>query len=142
MGERRYTILVVDDNLDLLDLLSEGLSPHFTIILAHDGEEGLSMFIQERPDCAVIDIKMPGIDGLQLVRALRGDPETSDIPLILLTAMAEEQGMLPGMASGADRYLTKPVLPSELIPAIQEAIAISQLERERRLRLLAEQEGV
>jgi CheY-like chemotaxis protein len=93
-----------------------------------------------QPDCAIIDIRMPDIDGLQLVRTLRGDPTTRDMPLIILTAMPEEQGLLPGLLSGADRYMTKPALPSELIPAIQNAIALSAAERGRRLRSLVEGE--
>jgi DNA-binding response OmpR family regulator len=139
MDDRRYTILVVDDNPDLLELLSEGLSVYFTIELAHDGIEGLKSISLSRPDCAIIDIKMPGLDGLQLVRALRGDPETLDIPLIILTALPDEQGMIPSLLSGADRYMTKPVLPSELIAAIHEALAISQQERDQRMRSLADE---
>jgi CheY-like chemotaxis protein len=141
MAEPHHTILVVDDNPDLLELLREGLSDHFTILLARGGAEGLTRVMEARPDCAIIDIRMPGVDGLQLVRTLRGDPETRDMPLIILTALPEEQGLLPGLLSGADRYLTKPALPSELIPAILDAITLSAQERTRRLRALALEEG-
>jgi CheY-like chemotaxis protein len=141
MAEPHRTILVVDDNPDLLELLREGLSDHFTILLARDGAEGLIIAAEAHPDCAIIDIRMPGIDGLQLVRTLRGDPQTREMPLIVLTAMPEEQGLLPGLLSGADRYVTKPVLPSELIPAIHDVIALSAQERNRRLRALVEEEG-
>jgi CheY-like chemotaxis protein len=140
MAEPHRTILVVDDNPDLLELLREGLSDHFTILLARNGAEGLTAVAEAHPDCAIIDIRMPDIDGLQLVRALRGDPTTRDMPLIILTALPEDQGLLPGLLSGADRYLTKPVLPSELIPAIRDVIALSVAERGRRLRSLAEGE--
>jgi CheY-like chemotaxis protein len=140
MAETHRTILVVDDNPDLLELLREGLSDHFTVLLARNGAEGLTAVAKAHPDCAIIDIRMPDIDGLQLVRTLRGDPTTRDMPLIILTAMPEEQGLLPGLLSGADRYLTKPVLPSELIPAIRDVIALSVAERGRRLRSLAEGE--
>jgi CheY-like chemotaxis protein len=141
MAESHRTILVVDDNPELLELLREGLSEHFTILLARDGAEGLTRVASAHPDCAIIDIRMPGIDGLQLVRTLRGDPETIDMPLIILTALPEEQGLLPGLLSGADRFLTKPVLPSELIPAIRDALALSAAERTRRLRSLVEEES-
>jgi DNA-binding response OmpR family regulator len=139
MGETRYTILIVDDNPDLLELLQDGLSEHFTILLAHDGIEGLTYAMEARPDCAIIDVKMPGLDGFQLVRALRGDPETQEMPLIILTAMPEEQGQWRGFASGTDRYLTKPVLPSELIQAIQASLATGRTDRAARLRRLAEE---
>jgi CheY-like chemotaxis protein len=140
MAEPHRTILAVDDNPDLLELLREGLSDHFTILLARNGAEGLTAVAETHPDCAIIDIRMPEIDGLQLVRALRGDPTTRNMPLIILTALPEEHGLLPGLLSGADRYLTKPVLPSELIPAIRDVIALSVAERGRRLRSLVEGE--
>jgi len=139
MDERHYTILVVDDNPDLLELVREGLSIYFTVILARDGIEGLEMVSQTRPDCVIIDVKMPGLDGWQLVHALRGDPTTMDIPLIVLTAMPEDMGRAPSLFSGADRYLTKPTLPSELIQAIYEELAASRGDRERRLRALADE---
>jgi CheY-like chemotaxis protein len=81
---------------------------------------------------------MPGLDGYQLVRALRGDPETADIPLVILTAVAQDKGQLSGLAAGADQYLTKPVSPQSLIAAIQQAMTLGQQERMRRLRVLAE----
>lgn len=140
MAKPHRTILVVDDNPDLLELLQEGLSDEFTVLLARDGAEGLIVATEARPDCAIIDIRMPGIDGLQVVRTLRGDPQTMEMPLIILTALPEEQGLLPGLLSGADRYLTKPALPSELILAIHDAIALSALDRTRRLRSLVEAE--
>lgn len=137
-----YTLLIVDDNLDLLELLTDGLSDHFTIVTARDGIEGLTKFVEVRPDCAIIDVRMPGLDGFQLVRVLRGDPETANIPLIILTALNQDQARFAGLASGVDQYLTKPVLPSELIPAVHQAIALGQAERQRRWRELASDESV
>jgi CheY-like chemotaxis protein len=87
----------------------------------------------------VIDVMMPGIDGFQLAHALRGDPETAEIPLVILTALAQEENRLAGLLSGADRYLVKPVRIPDLIEAIQAAIATSRAERERTLRALAEE---
>lgn len=140
MQEVQRSLLIVDDNPDLLELLQEGLSTHFTLHVAHDGIEGLNQAISHHPDCAIIDVKMPGLDGFQLIRALRGDSITQDIPLIILTAMPEEHGLEPGLISGTDCYLTKPVLPSELIESIHQVLAISQQEREARQRHLAEEE--
>ena len=80
--------------------------------------------------------------GFQLVRTLRGDPDTADIPLIILTAVPQEQGNFAGMASGADYYLTKPVTIASLVTAIQHAITTSNAERALRLqRLATEEEG-
>ena len=133
-------ILVVDDDPHLLESLAEGLTAHFAILLARDGVEGLTNIVEAHPDCAIIDLKMPGLNGLQVVSALRGDAATRDIPLIILTAIPEDQGLLPSLISGVDRYLTKPVLPEDLITAIQQSIAISQGERRRRLHALVLQD--
>jgi DNA-binding response OmpR family regulator len=137
------TILLVDDNIALLDLLTNSLRyiGGFRVLNAPDGATGLEMAVNERPDCIVIDVVMPGIDGFQLAHALRGDPETAEIPLVMLTALAQEQNRMAGVLSGADRYLVKPVKIPDLIEAIQAAIATSHAEREQRLRRLAEEEG-
>jgi len=134
------TVLLVDDNPDLLDMLTLALRTMggFTIIRACDGVSGLEQAIITQPDCAVIDVLMPGLSGVQLVRALRGDPVTADIPLIILTAMAQEKDLFTGMAAGADQYLTKPATPQAIIVAIHQAIALTRAERRRRLQQLAE----
>ncbi len=140
--EEQYTLLIIDDKIELLELLTDGLSDHFTIVTAQNGIEGLTKCVEARPDCAIIDVKMPGLDGFQLVRALRGDPATADIPLIILTALHEDKMRFTGLASGVDQFLTKPVMPSELIPAIYQVIALGQEERLRRWRELAlDEEG-
>ncbi|HEY7093449.1 MAG TPA: response regulator [Ktedonobacterales bacterium] len=135
------TVLLVDDNADLLELLTNSLRyiGGFRILNARDGATGLELAVSERPDCVVIDVMMPGIDGFQLAHALRGDPETAEIPLVMLTALAQEENRLAGLLSGADRYLVKPVRIPDLIEAIQAAIATSRAERERTLRGLAEE---
>jgi len=134
------TLLLVDDNPDLLDMLTLALRTlgGFTIVRATDGVSGLEQAIAVRPACAVIDVLMPGLNGVQLVRALRGDPATADIPLVILTAMAQEKDLFAGLAAGADQYLTKPATPQAIIVAIQQAIALTRAERLRRLQQLAE----
>ena len=141
--EDRITVLIVDDNLELLEVLSEGLelAGPFTVITASDGAQGLESCVTYHPDCLVIDVKMPGLTGYQLVRALRGDPETADIPLILLTALAQDYERFAGLAAGTDRYLIKPVTPRELAAAIQEVVRLSAQERQRRFSQLVEEEG-
>jgi CheY-like chemotaxis protein len=134
------TLLLVDDNTDLLNMLTLALKTlgNYNIERATDGVGGLEQAVNIRPDCIIIDILMPGLDGYQLVRALRGDPETADIPLVILTAVAHDKGQFSGLAAGADQYLTKPASPQSLIAAIQQAMALNQQERDRRLRALAE----
>src|SRR5215813_12969924 len=134
------TLLLVDDNTELLDMLTLALKTlgNYIIERATDGVGGLEQAVSIRPDCIVIDILMPGLDGYQLVRALRGDPETADIPLVILTAVAQDKGQFSGFAAGADQYLTKPASPQSLIAAIQQAMTLDQQQRTRRLRVLVE----
>jgi DNA-binding response OmpR family regulator len=100
----------------------------------------LERFFEKRPDCVMVDVRMPGLDGYQLVRMLRGDAQTSTIPLIILTALAKEQNRFIGLASGADQYLVKPVRPRALMEAIRNALKANQAERAERLSELAESE--
>ncbi len=133
-----HTVLVVDDNADLRALVAETLRKlaGFTVVTAEDGAEGLERYFEVRPACVVIDVKMPGLDGYQLVRALRGDPESSATPLVILSAMVQERDRLAGFLSGADEYLLKPVSPLDLVRTIRQVIARSEAERRERLRSL------
>jgi CheY-like chemotaxis protein len=142
-SERRYTILVVDDNADLVESMSFALRTlgGFRVEIAGDGADGLEKAVTLQPDCMVVDVKMPGINGLQLVRVLRGDPETAQIPLVILSALVQEIDQALGMYAGADQYLTKPAKPLALIEAIYRAIELSEEDRQRRLRKLAEDNG-
>lgn len=133
-----FTVLIVDDNRDLLDLITESLTMlgDYRVLTAENGAEGLERAYTARPDCMVIDIKMPDLDGYQLIRALRGDPATAAMPLVILSALVQEKDRFAGMLAGADRFLTKPTKPPELVAAIQEAIRLGQEERLRRVRAL------
>ena len=136
------TVLLVDDNSDLLMMLGLSLKTlgGYRIIKAEDGIAGLELAVNEHPACMVIDVLMPGLDGYQLVRALRGDPETAQIPLVLLTALAEDTQQFVGLASGADQYLTKPASPQAIVATIQQVITLTQAERARALQHLVEDE--
>ena len=139
----RYTVLIVDDNEELLASLSFALRAlgGFRIEVATDGVGGLVKAMELQPDCMVIDVKMPEIDGLRLVRALRGDPETAGIPVVMLSALVQPVDQALGMYAGADQYLTKPAKPQVVIGAIQQAIALTEPQRRARLRDLAENGG-
>ena len=135
-------VLIVDDSPILLETIAFALSMRgFTVETAADGITGLERAVQLQPDCLVIDVKMPGLNGLQLVRALRGDPLTEHIPLVILSAMVQERDQIVGMFSGADQYLTKPINPQVLDDAIRRAIALDAEARAERLRGLAERDG-
>jgi DNA-binding response OmpR family regulator len=134
-------VLVVDDDLDLLPYLATSLRElsEFEIITATNGADALERFFAVQPQCVVIDVRMPLLDGYQLVRALRGDPASAMTPLVILTAMVQDKDRFAGLAAGADQYLLKPVKPLELIKAITAAIALDQGERLRRYERLAQE---
>lgn len=135
-------VLVVDDNAELRALVADSLRKlgHFTVVEAQDGMEGLERYFEVRPDCVVIDVKMPGLDGYQLIRALRGDPASRDTPLVILSAMVQEKDKLGGYLSGVDEYLVKPVGPLELVQTICRVIGRTEEERRLRLRRLLDED--
>lgn len=138
MADSSHTVLVVDDSADLRALVAESLRKlgNFTVVTADDGVEGLQRYFEIHPDCVVIDVKMPGLDGYQLVRALRGDPASRATPLVILSAMIQEKDRLAGFISGVDEYLMKPVGPLQLVQTIREVIGRGETERQQRLQAL------
>jgi DNA-binding response OmpR family regulator len=136
-----FTILLVDDDRDLLPSMAALLRElsDFQVVTAENGAEGLEQVYVARPDCIIIDVRMPELNGYQLVQSLRGDPETEQIPLIILSALVTERDQWTGLAVGIDRYLTKPVDGLELIDAINAVMRHSASDRLAQLQALAEQ---
>lgn len=113
-------VLVVDDEANIIKLVEAYLEPEgFEVRTAGDGEGGLAIALEWQPDLVVLDIMLPGIDGLELLRRLR---QHSDCYVILLTAKTEEADKLVGLSVGADDYLTKPFSPRELVARIKAAL--------------------
>ena len=129
--DTRTTVLVVDDNADIRAFVRRHLTPTYRVVEAADGREGLAVALRLTPDCIVSDVMMPEMDGTTLLRALRDDPATDFLPVILLTARAALEDKLGGLEAGADDYLTKPFRPAELITRIRNLIAQRMRLRER-----------
>ena len=119
----RPKILVVDDETDLLDLISYNLNKEgYEVSTASDGGEALSEIRKRRFDLVVLDLMLPGVQGMELCRIIRGDPKTETIPIIMLTAKGEEVDRVLGLEMGADDYITKPFSPRELIARIRAVL--------------------
>lgn len=126
-------VLVVEDEKEIRDLVRYNLErAGFRVAVAADGEEGLERIFAARPDAVVLDLMLPGRNGLELLRELRGEPTTLDLPVLVLTARAAEMDKLLGFEHGADDYLTKPFSPRELVARIQALLRRSRPAREPR----------
>jgi DNA-binding response OmpR family regulator len=131
-------VLVIDDSPTVLEMVRRTLAGQgYVVVLAHDGVEGLEQFASAQPDCVIVDVMMPGMDGFQFTRVLRGDMRSSRTPLIMLTALSTPDKQLTGLLSGADDYLVKPFNPQELTATIERVMALTPEQRERRLIRLA-----
>ena len=120
----KMTVLVIDDDPVILELLRVNFEIEgFDVICATDGEEGLQRAHHDRPDVVISDIMMPRRDGLQLLTDLKGDPQTEDLPIILLSAKAQKAEVQQGLDLGADDYITKPFDPLELIDRLNAVMS-------------------
>jgi DNA-binding response OmpR family regulator len=113
------TVLIVEDDPVILRLLEVNFELEgFTVLLAHDGAEGIEVAQAKRPDVIVSDIMMPRTSGLELVAAIRGDDATRAIPVVLLSAKAQTADLKAGIDAGADDYVTKPFEPLDLVDRV------------------------
>jgi DNA-binding response OmpR family regulator len=113
-------VLAADDDADILELVAFRLERSgYTVLQARDGEEALQMALEHKPDLAVLDVMMPKLDGFELTRRLRAEEATSRMPIILLTARAQDADVQQGFDAGADDYIRKPFSPQELRSRVQ-----------------------
>ena len=127
-------ILVVDDERDLTELVSINLQlAGYRTSVAHDGVAAIEAVAEERPDLVLLDVMMPRLDGWGVLAALQKDPDTRELPVVMLTALANERDLVRGHLSGAVSYVTKPFDLPRLIETLEEALK-PLTEEQRRLR--------
>src|ERR1700755_545446 len=124
-GPLAAKILVVDDNeanraLGRSTLEDEG----YEVVLAADGRAGVDAFVRERPDCVVLDVRMPGMDGFAACKEIRALPDGKDTPVLFLTALRYVDTFDSAFIAGGNDYLTKPIRPSELVARVQTALKV------------------
>ncbi len=116
-------ILVVDDEEDILELVRFNLSKEgYRTVCAETGEKAVEIARSEIPDLIVLDLMLPGMDGLEVTKFLKKDPETQHIPIIMLTAKGEESDVVTGLELGADDYVTKPFSPKILLARVKAVL--------------------
>jgi signal transduction histidine kinase/PAS domain-containing protein len=123
-------LLVADDNADMREYLVRLLSPSWSVDAVGDGEAALELALRRPPDLVLSDVMMPRLDGVGLLRALRADPRTNTVPVVLLSAQAGEEAIVGGLETGADDYLVKPFSARELLTRVRTHLAMARLRRE------------
>lgn len=113
-------ILAVDDERHIVRLVQINLMKEgYEVVTANNGREALEMIASEKPDLVVMDVMMPEMDGFEALEKMKADPATADIPIIMLTAKAQDADVFSGWQKGADLYLTKPFNPTELLTFVK-----------------------
>jgi PAS domain S-box-containing protein len=129
-------VLVADDNADMRDYVTRLLrAAGWTVDVVSDGQAALEAIRERLPDLVLSDVMMPGLDGLSLLRELRADPQTSTVPIILLSARAGQEARVEGADSGADDYLVKPYSAQELIARVGVQLRLAQMRRDSEVAL-------
>jgi len=127
LGMAEMKIVVVEDEADILEILTYNLEREgFTVIGADNGTLGLQLIKQHLPDIVLLDLMLPGMDGLEVCQQLRAYPASANIPVIMLTAKNEESDIVLGLGLGADDYVSKPFSPKEVIARIKASLRRSQ----------------
>ena len=121
------TVIVIEDEKEIRELIRYNLGrAGFRVLVVPDGDEGLRQAFASRPDAIVLDLMLPGRSGLEVLRELREEPSTRDLPVVVLTARSAEMDKLLGFEHGADDYLTKPFSPRELVARLRALLRRAQ----------------
>lgn len=122
-----HTVLVVDDETDILELVSLNLRrQQFSVLTAENGLAAVQIAKESLPDVIVLDLMLPGLDGVSVFKELRADTRTAGIPIVMLTAKGEVNDRIAGLELGADDYVTKPFSPRELVLRVEALLKRAQ----------------
>jgi len=125
-------LVVIEDEQDILDIITYNLEREgYKVFSSRDGNSGLKLVRDQDPNLVLLDLMLPGMDGLDICRSLKGDPLTNSIPVIMLTAKSEESDVVLGLGLGADDYITKPFSTKELIARVKAVLRRGPLRDER-----------
>ena len=131
MPQKREAILIVEDEEDILEVMQYNLSREgFRVTGVRDGDQGLARAKKENPDLVLLDLMLPGLDGLTVCRRLKEDPVTRSIAVVMVTAKGEESDVVLGLGLGADDYVVKPFSPRELVARVRAVLRRGPLKEE------------
>jgi len=123
MATNRQLVLVVEDEADILEVIQYNLSREgFRVSGVRDGAEAVEAVRRQNPDLVLLDLMLPGLDGLEVCRRLKADPVTRGIPIVMVTAKGEESDIVLGLGLGADDYVAKPFSPRELLARVKAVL--------------------
>jgi len=132
----KETVLIVEDDPDIVELLQYMLEREgYPVLVAKDGERGLAEAQRRKPGLVLLDLMLPGLDGLEVCRALKSDATTRGIPVVMLTAKGEESDVVLGLELGADDYIRKPFSPRELVARVRSVLRRGTVEKDPRTRI-------
>src|SRR5437867_2142229 len=125
------TLLIIEDERDIIEVIEYNFKREgFNVLNATNGEKGLEIARAKRPAAVILDLMLPGLDGIEVAKRLRKDPATSEIAIIMLTAKGEETDIVLGLGVGADDYVVKPFRPKELLARVKTVLRRGPVQAE------------
>jgi DNA-binding response OmpR family regulator len=129
---QQHKIVVIEDEPDILEVIQYNLKREgYSVRSTRDGEEGLGLVRKDAPDLVLLDLMLPGLDGIEVCRKLKADAVTRSIPIVMVTAKGEESDIVLGLGTGADDYICKPFSPKELIARVKAVLRRGPLKEDR-----------
>ena len=128
----REKVVAIEDEADILEVIRYNLAREgYRVVTSKDGEEGLATVGREEPDIVLLDLMLPGLDGIEVCRRLKQSPKTMSIPIIMVTAKGEETDIVLGLGVGADDYVVKPFSPREMLARVKAVLRRGPLKEDR-----------